>query len=87
MGSYQAVAANGAEWANMQRGLPPGYKKSPFDTAAGQTFMSFGGLGPIGLGLPGAMGMVFAQNVLTPDPFTVWPAQGRLNSYRDHVGA
>jgi hypothetical protein len=28
VGSYQAVAANGAEWANLQRGLPANYKKN-----------------------------------------------------------
>jgi hypothetical protein len=73
VGSYQAVAANGAEWANMQRGLPANYKKSPLDTAYGQTMMGFASLGPIGGGVGGLVGayaMRSGMSALTPDPFT-----------------
>jgi hypothetical protein len=68
--SYEANAVNGSEWANMQRGLPPGYKKGPLETAAGQTFIGFLGVGPIGAGVPAFMGLAFAATAMSPDPFS-----------------
>lgn len=72
MGSYSAEAANGAEWANMQRGLPPGYKKGVAETAYGQTAMQMVGLGPIGGGFGAMMGVqgMFSALALGPDPYT-----------------
>jgi hypothetical protein len=67
VGAYTVQASNGAEWANMQRGLPPGYKKGWADTAAGQSLMD---IGLAGGGFTAGLGFAYARNVITPDPFT-----------------
>ena len=66
--SYQQAAANGAEWANMQAGLPADYKQSPAETMAGQGAMSTFGDG-VGMGLGARMSLQEAY-LPTPDPYT-----------------
>jgi hypothetical protein len=69
--TYQGIASNGAEWANMQRGLPAGYKKSPIETSAGQSLNEFtGGTGGIGGGVVAGLAGAYLANIQTPDPYT-----------------
>jgi hypothetical protein len=69
--TYQGIASNGAEWANMQRGLPAGYKKSPIETSQGQSLNEFtGGTGGIGGGVVAGLAGAYLANVQTPDPYT-----------------
>lgn len=71
LGSYTVQASNGSEWANMQRGLPPGYRVNPIDTQYGQTMLDFAGAsGGLGVGSAAAIGYGLAGAAITPDPFT-----------------
>jgi hypothetical protein len=65
--SYEAEATNGAEWANMQRKVPPNYKKHPYETNAGSAMFE---IGMTGGGLSAPLGIAMANSVPTPDPFT-----------------
>jgi hypothetical protein len=67
--SYSMQASNGAEWANMQRNVPPGYKKAWYETGTGQSMMDMAGLGG-GFGVVTGLGFAYGQNVQTPDAFT-----------------
>lgn len=64
--SYQASASNGAEWANLQRGLPAGYSKGPLETSFGQTMMQFAGMGSF----EGPIAFNLALDAPTIQPFT-----------------
>ena len=80
--TFEAQASNGAEWANMQRGLPANYKKTPMETSAGQAFADIGGAsGVLGAGVPAAMAYAFISAIPTPDPYLAGvPKESRLTT-------
>ena len=70
LATFEGIASNGSEWANMERGLPPGYKKSAGETAQGQGLLAAGAaLGGFGLGIGAGIAWWMAANTMTPDPF------------------
>ncbi|MCL2641871.1 MAG: hypothetical protein FWD53_13555, partial [Phycisphaerales bacterium] len=71
LATYEAKASNGAEWANLQRGLPPGSKKSPIETAYGQSMFDMGNAaGAGGFGVTATMAYSFIGAAQSPDPYT-----------------
>jgi len=72
LAAYEGIASNGAEWVNLQQGLPPGYKTNPFETKAAQDALAIGGfadaVGGMGIGTGMAYSMIAAMGAT--DPFT-----------------
>lgn len=80
--TYEAKASNGAEWANLERGMPPGSKKSPMETAYGQAMYDMAGAaGGTGFGVASWMAYNFIGAVQTPDPYTAGlPKESRMTA-------
>lgn len=69
LATYEAVASNGAEWANLDRGLPADHRKSPAETDFGRTMLSMAGY-PMGYGAVHSLALSIANSQQLPDPYT-----------------